>query len=87
MIKPNCPPTLEEIRTNHPNITVGELAGRLYGHLTYDTALPQHWVDACLIHEYDPRGNFVWVYPEGSIMGQPAPLYAEAAKEIPAHMI
>ena len=42
---------------------------------TYDTALPQDWVDA-VRHNFhvNPVGMFVWWYPQGSVMGQPFPL-------------
>lgn len=67
-------------RTNDlPNyITKGELAKQLYPELTYDTALPQGWVDAVTTSSFDPRGCVVWGYPKGSCLGAPYPLTVEA---------
>ena len=43
---------------------------------TYDTALPQDWVDAVRFHcHVNPVGMFVWWYPvNGGVFGQPFPL-------------
>lgn len=57
--------------------TVGELAAQLYPDLTYDTALPQQWVDLCIDRGFDPRSRVIWGYPNG--WGKPYPLTAEAA--------
>lgn len=87
-IEAGSPPPQALLDLHYPDMTVGRLAERLYGHLpAYDTALPQPWVNACLEDGFDPRGSFVWVYPVGSLMGQPGPLTAEAAREIPAACI
>ena len=84
IIKPNCPPTLAEVPDG---VTKGELASLVYPTVTYDTALPQGWVNQCIADGFDPRPCFVWGYPDGSIMGKPLPLTAEAARGIPARMI
>ena len=57
-------------------------AKELYGITTYDTALPEQWVqDVCDCLNL-PRGivlsSFVWLYPNGSFVGEPAPLNLEA---------
>jgi hypothetical protein len=65
----------------------GELAAEIYPHITYDTALPQDWVNKCQSLGFDPRPHFVWGYPPGSVMGQPLPLTKEGARDIPAEMI
>lgn len=67
-------------------ITKGELAKQVYPHTTFDTALPQGWVDGCQELGFDPRTKFVWLYPEGSVVGYPAPLYLEAAQDLPKEM-
>lgn len=60
-------------------ITVRELADRVYEGLTYDTALPQPWVDR-YVHEFDVRGKVVWGYGKGfNAFGYPFPLTKEAA--------
>ena len=57
--------------------TKGELAAELYPDVTYDTALPQGWVDVTTV-DFDPRRNVVWGYPKGSVMGLPLPVTTEA---------
>jgi hypothetical protein len=60
--------------------TVGQIAEELYRGVTYDTALPQTWVDTMQNRGFDPRGVVVWGYPEGNTLyGQPLPLTVEAA--------
>jgi hypothetical protein len=54
--------------------TVGEVASTVYPEMTYDTALPQEWVDAVTRRGFDPRGHVVWGYPKGSLGGQPYPI-------------
>jgi len=50
-------------------MTVGEAAEKVLGSATYDTALPQRWVDACVEQlqcEYREVGvPFVWAYDNG----------------------
>ena len=59
--------------------TVGNLAKRLYPDVTFDTAMPQYWVDTMQRdYHFDPRGQVVWGYPNGSIFGIPLPLTREA---------
>jgi len=45
----------------------------------YDTALPQDWVNLMTCQGFDPRYNFVWAYPRGSIFGIPYPLTPRGA--------
>lgn len=76
-------PTLDDL--HRERITCGDLAAALYPGQTYDCALPQAWVDRFNDRYYLATGGacltlaFVWLYPQGSIFGQPAPLYREAA--------
>ena len=58
--------------------TKGELATELYPTMTYDTALPQNWVNMCMEKGFDPRFSVVWGYPADTIMGRPFPLTLEA---------
>jgi hypothetical protein len=59
-------------------MTVGEAAAKRYPGVTYDCALPQAWVNQCLEAGFDPRGHFVWGYPEGgSLLGEPLPITPE----------
>lgn len=58
--------------------TVGELAEQLYPGMTYDTSLPQEWVNYCTARVFDPRGQVVWLYPDRDLLGIPAPLTQEA---------
>lgn len=48
--------------------TVEELAEAKYPGRTYDTALPQLWVDKMNNRGFDPRGHFITMYPGGSAM-------------------
>jgi hypothetical protein len=57
-----------------PNETVDEAAARLYPGNTYDTALPQQWVDALYTRGLDPRGHMIWLYPKGFSGGRCAPI-------------
>jgi len=54
-------------------MTKGELAVKILGpDVTYDCALPQHWVDEMQHnHGFDVRPHFVWGYPERSLWGGP----------------
>lgn len=67
--------------------TKGELAERLYPGVTFDTALPQPWVNECQALGFDPRPGFVWGFPAGLIWGTPLPLTAEAWKNAPREML
>ena len=44
----------------------------------YDTALPQDWVNEVTSKGFDPRGQVVWAYPQGTVWGLPMPLTVEA---------
>ena len=59
--------------------TVGELAEQCYSGMTYDTALPQQWVDKMADRGFDPRGHFVTLYPNGGIAYM-APITAEGVR-------
>ena len=79
-IEPNSPPPLAKVPEG---MTKGELAALVYPDTTFNTALPQQWVNRCMDLGFDPNPCFVWGYPEG----RPLPLTAEAARDIPAEMI
>jgi len=82
--------TPEDFRMNlevKNNISKKQLAERIYGGITYDTALPQQWITwasklSVLAGDYKDMEffcqHFVWLYPHGNVMGQPAPLTLEA---------
>ncbi|MBS1250436.1 MAG: hypothetical protein MAG431_02030 [Chloroflexi bacterium] len=57
-------------------ITLGEQAKRLYGNMTYDTALPKQFVDDMAsdlgVPQAEVTRNFVWLYTNSG--GQAAPL-------------
>ena len=56
------------------NMTVGEAAQAL-GLRTYDTALPQDWVDDVKrVTGTYPAGMFVWCYDHARSFGEPFPL-------------
>lgn len=63
---------------NNPNPdrpeTVDTAARRLYPGLTFDTALPQQWVDKLCARDLDPRDHFVWLYEQGRLAGRAAPV-------------
>ena len=52
---------------------------------TFDTALPQDWVNEITAAGFDPRGEVVWGYPKGSLGGLPIPLSAIAAHKLLSH--
>ena len=62
------------------SITKKELADSIYGHLTYDLALPQSFVDYCLERGFDPRPDIVWLYAPNDLIGFPAPLTLDALR-------
>lgn len=49
--------------------TVASLAESRYPGRTFDTALPQGWVNNMTNRGFDPRGHFVTLYPTGSMLG------------------
>lgn len=49
--------------------TVQELAEETYPGQTFDTALPQQWVNRMQDRGFDPRGHFVTVYPTSNMLG------------------
>lgn len=65
--------------------TVGEAATRL-GLKSYDTALPQDWVNACMDQGFDPRGKFVVCY-DTVTLGTLVPVTNDAARTIPSRLI
>ena len=60
--------------------TVSDAAERLYPGITFDTALPQPWVNWARDDKgVDVRGQFVWGYDKKApAFGRPLPLTAEA---------
>lgn len=67
-ITPAMPPTLPSPTTYPP--------------YSYDTALPQPWVDLMIRQGFDPRGVVVWAYPPESLFGIPWPLSPATAHKI-----
>ena len=47
--------------------TVNQAAEERYPGKTFDTALPQQWVDAMSERGFDVRRNFVTLYPKDSV--------------------
>ena len=47
--------------------TFNELAEQTYPSVTFDTALPQEWVNRMAYRGFDVRGHFVTLYPKYSI--------------------
>ena len=45
--------------------TVTDVADQIYPGVTYDTALPQPWVNIMRDRGFDVRGHFVSLYPDG----------------------
>lgn len=60
------------------NETKEQAASRIYTGITFDTALPQGWVNDAYPFEVVPC--FVWGYPAGSLFGIPLPLTKAADK-------
>ena len=58
--------------------TKGDLIDLLNPQVTFDTALPQDWVNHIISQGFDPRGQVVWAYPKGTVWGLPMPLTEEA---------
>ena len=46
-------------------MTFNELAEQTYPGVTFDTALPQQWVNIMANRGFDVRRNFVTLYPKG----------------------
>ena len=46
---------------------LNELAEKTYPGVTFDTALPQQWVDAMSERGFDVRSHFVTLYPKDSV--------------------
>ena len=49
--------------------TIPELARETYPDRTFDTALPQQWVNRMADRGFDVRGHFVTLYPTSSMFG------------------
>jgi hypothetical protein len=47
--------------------TVYELAEQTYPGVTFDSALPQDWVNAMQERGFDTRSHFVTLYPKDSL--------------------
>lgn len=56
----------------------GDLCQMVSPQVPYDTALPQDWVNLTTARGFDPRGQVVWAYPQGTVWGLPMPLTTEA---------
>lgn len=50
-------------------MTVTEAAEARYPGRTFDTALPQQWVNRMTERGFDPLGHFVTLYPTGNMVG------------------
>ena len=63
-------------------MTKNEIADEKYGMkgITYDTALPQSWVNECAEKGFDVRPHFVWIYEDGNTLGKPGPVTQEGEK-------
>ena len=59
--------------------TFNELAEQTYPGVTFDTALPQQWVNRMAYRGFDVRGHFVTLYPKDSIAYM-APITAEGIR-------
>lgn len=63
-------------------LTKKELAERIYGTMSFDYALPQGWLNNVANELEVSTGKivsqFVWLYPDKSILGEPGPLTMEA---------
>ena len=46
---------------------LNELAEKTYPSVTFDTALPQEWVNRMAYRGFDVRGHFVTLYPKDSV--------------------
>jgi len=58
---------------------LNELAEKTYPGVTFDTALPQQWVNRMADRGFDVRRNFVTLYPKYSIPYM-APITAEGIR-------
>ena len=65
--------------------TIGERCDEL-GLLSYDTALPQPWVDDARAFGLEVRGQFVWSYDGARVFGEPIALTL-AAESMLGHII
>ena len=45
-------------------MTLNQLADQIYPGVTFDTALPQQWVNRMADRGFDVRRNFVTLYPK-----------------------
>ncbi len=58
-------------------MTKQEAAKERYSGQTFDYALPREWVVFMEQKGYSVVPNFVWLYPKGSIWGEPGPITEE----------
>jgi len=73
--------TLLKQLNNEDGLTVDQLAQRWYPDTTYDTALPQTWVQSMQERGLDPRGHFVTMYPKDTgPFGYMAPITREGVR-------
>jgi len=67
------------------HLSKGDLADQLIPNETYDTALPQGWVNWCLTRGFDPRPHVVWLYKDShAVCGAPLALTVEACDALEA---
>lgn len=68
--------------------TTSDAAERMWPGISFDTALPQDWVNKIQSEKYwrgmdvdfSPLGHFVWGYPENAgMLGTPLPVTAKGA--------
>ena len=79
--------TFEQLlaRNDYLALNVGiskDEAAKLLRLKTYDTALPQGWVDRITAWGYDPRSTVVWCYDQNVSFGLPVGLTTEAHKKL-----
>ena len=76
---------IDRMLDNGECFTVSFAAELLYPGITFDTALPQEWVNNLLDHGDDIRGKVVFAYPEGCVFGIPYPITTEGANILRRH--
>ena len=68
-------PTLSQLPAG---TTKGDLIDQVRPQVPFDPTLPQVWVNHTTKLGFDPRGQVVWAYPQGTVWGLPMPLTEEA---------
>ncbi len=61
-----------------PGTNKSDTAKLLYPGISFDTTLPQDWVNSATrptpANQIDIRPHFIWGYPAGSLLGRPLPI-------------